>query len=77
MNKIVLNFGLLVFFVSIVIYSQQGLTIEEILLRSFVIFVLVTVMFGILVITFLKAINRASLEKGKNLKDNLIGNDNE
>ena len=77
MNKIVLNFGLLVFFISIIVYSQQGLQIEDVLLRSFIIFILVTVMLSILAIAFLKAINRASLEKGKNLNDNLIGNNNE
>ncbi len=77
MNKIVLNFGLLVFFIAIIIYSQQGLQIEDVLLRAFVIFVLVTVMLSILAIAFLKAINRASLEKGKQLKETFIGNNNE
>ncbi|MGD8777624.1 MAG: hypothetical protein PVH88_01535 [Ignavibacteria bacterium] len=77
MNKIVLNFGLLVFFLSIVVYSQQGLMIEDILIKAFVIFVVVTIMLSILAIAFLKAINRASLEKGKQLNENLIGNKDE
>jgi hypothetical protein len=51
--------------------------IEDILIKAFVIFVVVTIMLSILAIAFLKAINRASLEKGKQLNENLIGNKDE
>jgi predicted neutral ceramidase superfamily lipid hydrolase len=73
MNKIVLNFGLLVFFLSLVFFSQQGLPIEDVFLKAFLIFVSVTLILGVITILFVKAINKTALEKGKNLNDNLHG----
>ncbi|NOX18818.1 MAG: hypothetical protein GXO87_11125 [Chlorobi bacterium] len=73
MNKIVLNFGLLVFFLSLVVFSQQGLPIEDVFLKAFLIFVSVTLILGVITILFVKAINKTALEKGKNLNDNLHG----
>lgn len=75
MNKIVLYFGLLVFCISIIIFSQQDLQIVDVLLRSLVVFIVVTIMLSILAIAFLKAINKASVNKEKHFNENnLIGN---
>ncbi|KAB2844061.1 MAG: hypothetical protein F9K45_05315 [Melioribacteraceae bacterium] len=75
MNKIVLYFGLLVFFLSIIIFSQQDLQIHEVLLRATAIFMVITIMLSILAIAFLKAINKTSMEKDKHFNENnLIGN---
>lgn len=75
MNKIVLYFGLLVFFLSIIIFSQQDLQIHEVLLRATAIFIVITIMLSILAIAFLKAINKTSMEKDKHFNENnLIGN---
>lgn len=74
MNKIVLSFGLLVFFISLVVFSQQGMSTTDILFKSFIVFFLVTLMSSILALAFIKAINKASEEKLKKLNDNLIGN---
>ena len=75
MNKIVLYFGLLVFCISIIIFSQQDLQILDVLLRSLAVFIVVTIMLSILAIAFLKAINKASMEKDKHYNENnLIGN---
>lgn len=77
MNKIVINIGLLVFFISIIIFSQHGIELEDILLRSFVIFIVVTLLLGILVLAFIKAINKASIAKAKSYnEENLIGTNN-
>lgn len=74
MNKIVVNFGLLVFFVAIVFFTQQGLSIGDVLLKSFIIFFSVTITLGLLTIAFIKAINKASEERAKKLNQNIIGN---
>lgn len=75
MNKIVLYFGLLVFCISIIIFSQQELQIIDVLIRSLAVFIVVTIMLSILAIAFLKAINKASMEKEKHFNENnLIGN---
>ncbi|MBI2417388.1 MAG: hypothetical protein HYV28_05690 [Ignavibacteriales bacterium] len=77
MNKIVLEFGLLVFSLSLIFFSQLGLGIGQTFLRSFVIFAVVTTMAGILALTFIRAINKASEEKGRRQADNLLGNEND
>lgn len=66
MNKIILNVGLLIFFISIIIFSQQGMLVEDILLKSFIIFFVATLMLTILALTFIRAINKISIEKHKN-----------
>lgn len=78
MNKIILQFGLLSFFISIIIFSQQGIPLQDVLIRAFVVFVILTIMISILVIVFIKFINKTSFEKQKELSDNLAGStDNE
>ncbi len=74
MNKIVLNFGLLVFFISMIIYSQKGLDIIDVFIRSFALFMVVTVMFTIISIIFIKAINDASARKARQMNEKFIGN---
>ena len=78
MNKIVLQFGLLVFFFSIIFFTQRGMTLERILLNSFAIFIIVTSMLSVIVIGLIKAINKNSLSKLGDISEHLIGNkDNE
>ncbi|KAF0142416.1 MAG: hypothetical protein HYZ10_12040 [Ignavibacteriales bacterium] len=74
MNKIVLQFGLLVFFFSVIFFTQRGLVIEKVLLNSFAIFILVTTMLSLIVIGLIKAINNNSLSKLGDISDNLAGN---
>lgn len=74
MNKIVFRFGLLIFFISIIVFSQNGMNLTDVLFKSFVVFFVVTVMFSILAIAFIKAINKASVERVKKVNENLIGN---
>lgn len=66
MNKIILNVGLLIFFISIIIFSQQGMLVEDILIKSFIIFFIATLMLTVLALSFIRAINKTSIEKRKN-----------
>jgi hypothetical protein len=66
MNKIILNVGLLIFFLSLIIFSQQGMLVEDVLLKSFIIFFVATLMLTVLALSFIKAINKTSVEKHKN-----------
>jgi hypothetical protein len=72
MNKIVLNIGLLAFFISLIIFSQQNIPLEDVFLRAFAIFVIVTLMTGILVIVFFKAVAKAMYEKAMQKQDSMI-----
>ncbi len=66
MKKIIFNVGLLIFFLSIIFFSQQGMLVQDVLIKSFVIFFVVTFMLTILALTFIKAVNKISIEKQKN-----------
>lgn len=70
MNKIVLDIGLLVFFLSIVIFAQEGLMLESVLIKSLLVFVIITIMLSILAITFVKAINKNIHKKEELLNNN-------
>ncbi len=78
MHKIVLNFGLLTFFISLIIFSQQNIPLEDVFFRAFAIFVVVTLMSGILVIVFFKAVAKAMYDKAVQKQDSMImGNDSD
>lgn len=77
MNKIILQFGLLVFFFSIIYFTQKGFELEKILLNSFAIFIIITVMLSLITIGLIKAINKNTSEKYNHYTDELAGNNNE
>lgn len=74
MNKIVLQFGLLTFFFSVIFFTQRGMPVEKVLINSFAIFILLTTMLSIIVIGLIKAINRNSLNKLGDISEHLAGN---
>jgi hypothetical protein len=67
MNKIVFQIGLLIFTLSVMYFSRMDIAIEEILLKSFLVFFLLTFMLGLITILFMKSINKTSVEKTKEL----------
>lgn len=69
MNKIILHFGLLVFFLSVIFFSQRGMPLEDVLLKSFVIFIVLTVMLNIVAILFIRSVNKTAIEKSKKLQE--------
>ena len=71
MNKIVLQFGILVFFLSVIFFSRMALPVQDVLFRSFLVFITTTVMVSIIVITFVKAVNKASYNKSKEISENI------
>jgi hypothetical protein len=73
MNKIVLQFGLLVFFFSIIFFTQKGLPIEKVLLNSFAIFILLTTMLSLILIGLIKAINKNSIDKLEEMSEQIAG----
>lgn len=63
MNKIITSFGLLVFFISVIIFAEKGMPILDVMVRSLSIYVVVTLMFGLSTLAFIKAINKTSSKK--------------
>ncbi|MEW6507396.1 MAG: hypothetical protein AB1432_06570 [Bacteroidota bacterium] len=78
MNKIILHAGLLVFFFSVIYFTQKGLAIVSVLLNSFVIFIMLTVLLSLIAIGLIKSINKNSFEKINRYTNDLAGtNENE
>lgn len=70
MNKIVMQIGLLVLCIAIIFFAQRGLPVEQILLRSVVVFIFVTIMLSILAILIVKSVSKTIRKK----KDELVQN---
>lgn len=73
MNKIILQFGLLVFLFSIIYFVQKGASLDKIILNSLAIFIFLTVMLSILTIGLIKAINKNSFDKINSYTEDLTG----
>lgn len=71
MNKIVMNVGMLFFFLSIIFFSQMNLSIVDVLIRSFAIFIFLTGMLAILALVVIRSINKRAFEKETDLSENL------
>lgn len=65
MNRIVLQIGLLIFSISIIYFSSRNIPLEDVLLRSTIIFFAFTLLVGLIVLMFMKSINKVSFEKNK------------
>jgi membrane protein implicated in regulation of membrane protease activity len=63
MNKVIINIGLLIFFISIIIFSKMKLPVEDVLIRSFAVSIVLTIMVSVIIILFIRAMNRISVSK--------------
>lgn len=70
MNKIILNIGLIVFCMAVVFFARMGIPLQDVILKSTLIFAIVTLMLGLIALIFLRAVSKASLGKGKNVSIN-------
>lgn len=73
MNKIIVQIGLLVFFISIIFFGQKEMAIQDILVRSLVLFAASTIMLSLLYLVFVRSINKAAVSKRKSFSDNIGG----
>lgn len=71
MNKIIVQIGLLVFFISVIFFVQKNLAIQDILIRSLVLFVASTIMLSLLYLVFVRSINKMAVSKRKSFSDNI------
>lgn len=63
MHKIVLNIGLLIFFISIIAFAQMGLPPLAVLGRSFVVFIILTIMINLISLLLMRFITQISFDK--------------
>jgi multisubunit Na+/H+ antiporter MnhG subunit len=71
MNKIIVRIGALFFFLSLIFFSQLGLPIVDILVRSFVVFIFTCIVTTIIVLLLIKAASKIPEHKEEELTKNL------
>ncbi|GIK22510.1 MAG: hypothetical protein PHY57_02260 [Ignavibacterium sp.] len=58
MNKILIQFGLLVFCFALIFFSQRGMPLQDVVLKSFIVFVAFTIVLSVVVLFVLKMVNK-------------------
>jgi len=60
MHKIILQIGLLVFFLGVLFFTRMGLPLQDILIRSVVLSLAITILISVIVIMFLRSVKKIS-----------------
>jgi uncharacterized membrane protein (UPF0182 family) len=63
MNKIILQIGLLTFCISVIFFSRNPIPFYDVLLKSFAIFIIITIMGHVLALLFIQSIKKLSENK--------------
>lgn len=58
MNKILLQIGLLIFCFSLIFFSQRGMPLLDVLIKSFIVFITLTIILSLVILFILKMINK-------------------
>jgi hypothetical protein len=62
MQKIIIQIGLLFFFLSVIFFAKMELPLKDILLRSFILFFALTIMLSVVALIIIKVVNKSSYE---------------
>ncbi len=58
MNKVLLQFGLLIFCFALIFFSQRGMPLQDVVIKSFIVFITLTIVISIVALFILKIINK-------------------
>jgi hypothetical protein len=58
MNKILIQFGLLIFCFSLIFFSQRGMPLQDVMIKSFIVFITLTIILSLVILFVLKMINK-------------------
>lgn len=58
MNKVLLQFGLLIFCFSLIFFSQRGMPLQDVVMKSFIVFISLTIVLSVVVLFVFKMINK-------------------
>lgn len=70
MHRIVLDIGLLVFFLSIIVFVRMQLPVTEILLRSLILFIALSILLSLSAIFIGKTLGKASVDEADETSNN-------
>lgn len=58
MNKILIQFGLLIFCFSLIFFSQREMPLQDVVMKSFIVFISFTIVLSVVVLFVFKMINK-------------------
>ena len=58
MNKVLIQFGLLIFCFSLIFFRQRGMPLQDVVLKSFIVFIALTIVLSVVTIFVFKMINK-------------------
>ena len=59
MNKILIQFGLLIFCCSLIFFSQRGMPLQDVVMKSFIVFITLTIVLSVVVLFVFRMINKS------------------
>ena len=59
MNKILMQFGLLIFCFSLIFFSQRGMPLQDVVMKSFIVFTTITIVLSLVVLFVFRMINKS------------------
>ena len=62
MQKVIIQIGLLIFFLAVIFFTKMGLPLKDILIRAGVLFFALTILLSVVTIIFMKQINKTSYD---------------
>ncbi len=60
MNKVILNFGLLIFCFALIFFSQRGMPILDVLIKSSVVFVVLTIVVSVVTLFIIRFLSKST-----------------
>ncbi len=66
MHKTIMQIGLLIFFLAVFFFTRMGMPIQDILIRSVVLFLAATILLSIIVLIFYRSVNKVSSDSDEN-----------
>ncbi len=60
MQKVIIQIGLLFFFLAVIFFAKMGLPLQDILLRSVVVFLALTILLSVVALIFVRLLHKTS-----------------
>jgi len=60
MQKVIIQIGLLFFFLAVIFFAKMGLPLQDILLRSVILFLALTILLSVVTLIFVKLLHKTS-----------------
>ncbi|MFZ0452505.1 MAG: hypothetical protein WCE54_10910 [Ignavibacteriaceae bacterium] len=60
MQKIIIQIGLLFFFLAVIFFAKMGLPIQDVLLRSIILFLALTILISAVTLIFVRLLHKTS-----------------